>query len=110
MTSPFPSSMFSWLFFGFCASSAIASVQLTLSLIIRSFAVPIGISLLGGIIGIAVRAKGLGLYSPYSLFPIGMCSNNPEGNLECSIISFMISCILFVLIFSGISILKMKKR
>ncbi len=110
LTSPVPSGMFSWLFFGFCASCAIAAAQLALSLIIRSFAVPIGISLLGGIMGIAVRSKGLGLYYPYSLFPIGMCSNNPEGNLEFSVISFMISCILFVIIFSGISILKIKKR
>ena len=110
LTSTVPSNMLLWLFFGFCASGAIASVQLALSLIIRSFAVPIGISLLGGIIGIAVRSKGLGLYFPYSLFPIGMCSNYPEGNLECSVILFMISCILFVIIFSGVSIFKMKKR
>ena len=109
-TTQFPKEMFLWLFLGLCASAAIASIQLAFSLIIKSFAAPIGISLLCGFIGMAIRAKGFGLYFPYSLFSIGMCSNNPEGNLECSAISFMASCILFVIIFSGVSILKMKKR
>lgn len=110
LTSPVPSNIFTWLFFGFCASSAIASVQLVLSLIIRSFAVPIGISLLGGIISIAVTAKGLGLYFPYSLFSIGMCSNNPNSSMLYSVVSFTISCSLFVIIFSNLGILKMKKE
>lgn len=104
-----PKEMFLWIFLGFIASAAIASIQLVLSIIIRSFAVPIGISLIGGIIGLAINAKGYGVYFPYSLFSIGMCSNNPESNMECSIISFMISCIVFISLFSWISILKIKK-
>ncbi|NMF04678.1 ABC transporter permease [Clostridium beijerinckii] len=109
-TTPIPSEMFLWLLQGLCAGSTIVSIQLALSLIIRSFAVPIGISLLGGIIGMAFSAKGLGLYFPYSLFSIGMCANNPSSNMGYSITSFMISCILFVIIFSKIGILKINNR
>lgn len=110
ITGPLPLKMFLWLLYGFFGGCAIASVQLALSLIIKSFAVPIGISLLGGIIEIAFRAKGLGLFFPYALFSIGMCANNPDSNLEYSAISFIISCLLFVVIFSLIGISKIRKR
>lgn len=109
-TTQFPKEMFWWLFLGLCASSAIASVQLALSLIIKSFAVPIGISLLGGFIGIAAMAKGFGLYFPYSLFSIGMCASNPSANMNYSITSFIISCIVFVVVFSKLSILKFEGK
>lgn len=109
-TTPVPKEMFWWLFLGLCASNAITSVQLALSLIIKSFAVPIGISLIGGFVGIAAMAKGFGLYYPYSLFSIGMCANNPSASMHYSIVSFMISCILFIIIFSKLSILKMKNN
>lgn len=110
LTTTFPNEMFWWLFLGLCASAAITSVQLALSLMIKSFAVPIGISLLGGFIGIAAMAKGVGLYFPYSLFSIGMCANNASENMQYSIISFIVSCILFVIIFSKLSIIKMKSN
>lgn len=109
-TTPIPKEVFLWLFLGLCASSAIASIQLALSLKIRSFAVPIGISLLGGIVGLAATSKGFGLYFPYSLFSVGMHSNNPGTNMGYSVIAFMISCIAFVVIFSGFSISKMRER
>jgi hypothetical protein len=109
-TASFPKEIFEWLFFGLCASAAITSVQLALSLIINSFAVPIGISLLGGFMGIAAIAKGFGLYFPYSLFSIGMCANNSSENMQYNIISFITSCILFIAIFSKLSIIKMKNN
>lgn len=109
-TTSFPKEIFEWLFLGLCASAAITSVQLSLSLIIKSFAVPIGISLLSGFMGIAAMAKGFGLYFPYSLFSIGMCANNSSENMQYSIISFITSCIVFIAIFSNLSIFKMKNN
>ncbi|WP_053956724.1 ABC transporter permease [Inediibacterium massiliense] len=106
---PMPNELFLWLLFGFFASIAISSLQLAFSLVMRSFSIPIGIALIGGILGLVISAKGFGLYFPYSLFSIGMCSNNPSGNMEYDMITFMISCIVFVMIFSGLSILKMKR-
>ena len=42
------------------------------SMVIRSFAVPIGIGLVGGIGGLLAANKGLGLWYPYSLYSLGM--------------------------------------
>lgn len=108
-TTPIPKEVFLWLLLGLCASTVIASLQLALSLLIRSFAVPVAISLLGGIAGLAARAKGFGPYFPYSLFSVGMCANGPSEGMECSVILFLVSCILFLIIFSGVGILKMKR-
>jgi hypothetical protein len=108
--TPIPKEVVLWLFFGLVAGAVLASVQLTISLIIESFAVPIGISLIGGVIGLAARAKGLGIYFPYSLSSIGMCSNNPEASMEYSVLFFIGSCIVYILIFSRIGILKLMKN
>ena len=97
-----------WLSLGLVAGGAIAAFQLMLSLIIRSFAIPIGVGLLGGIVGLRMRASGFGLYCPYSLFAIGMRSNNPEANLECSLISFIGMCFFFIVCFIIWGIRKMK--
>ncbi|WP_027626422.1 ABC transporter permease [Clostridium lundense] len=107
-TTKIPSEMFLWLLLGFCAGAAIVSVQLTISLVIKSFSVPIGISLLGGFLGVAATAKGVGLYFPYSLFSIGMCANNPSAAAGYSISAFVISCVLFVIIFSKLGIIALE--
>lgn len=109
-TTAIPSEMLLWLLWGLCAGSAIVSIQLALSIIIKSFAVPIGLSLLGGFLGVAAIAKGVGLYFPYSLFSIGMCANNPSANMGYSTTSFMISCILFVIIFSELGIKNLEQN
>lgn len=61
------------------------------------------LAFIGGILGLAFRAEGLGLFFPYSLFSIGMCSNDPL-NIECSIISFIISSVIFTAVFCIIGI------
>jgi ABC-2 type transport system permease protein len=40
----------------------ICAFQLCLSLVIRSFAVPVGIALIGGILGLVAMAKGYGVW------------------------------------------------
>lgn len=109
LEAPVPRELLLWLFFGLCASSAIVAIQLALSLMIRSFAVPVAISLLGGIFGLAAKAEGFGLYFPYSLFSVGMCASDPAGGIGYSVILFMVSCTAFVIIFSSLGILKMKR-
>lgn len=99
-TEPMPSSFILLLLLGSIGSLPSIALQLTLSLRIRSFAVPVGISMIAGILGLAFRAKGLGIFFPYSLFSIGMCSNDPF-NIQCNISSFIISCLIFTSIFSA---------
>lgn len=98
------------LILGSLGSMPIIALQLVFSLKIKSFAAPVGISMIGGILGLAFRAKGFGLYFPYSLFSVGMCSNDP-ANIEFSIAAFIISCLVFSAIFSfiGVQILGKEK-
>jgi ABC-2 type transport system permease protein len=42
----------------------ICAFQFCLSLVIRSFAVPLGIALIGGILGLVAMAKGYGVWFP----------------------------------------------
>lgn len=108
-TAPLPKELVSWLFYGTIAGSVIAALQLAISLVIKSFSIPIGIALMGGVIGLGVRAAGVGLCFPYSLFAIGMNANSPESGLECSGFIFSIICAIFILCFAFIGIRKMKE-
>lgn len=110
LTAPIPLQLPIWLLCGFLGTTVICALQLLISLIIRSFAVPVGIALIGGISGLAMLTKGYGIYFPYSFLTLGMHSNNPSGAMECNLSQFIISCIIYLLIFSTISILWIKKR
>ncbi len=56
---------------GALGALAVIAAQLVLAMVIRSFAVPIFLGLLGGITGIFISSKGHGLLWPYSL----MCNS-----------------------------------
>ena len=105
-----PSQILVWILRGTLAAMAIGALQLLLSMCIRSFSVPIGIALAGGVAGLVISNKGLGLYWPYALMLMGMNSNKNEDTLACHSLSFFLSVLLFFLAFSGISILLLKKR
>lgn len=62
ITEPLPEDLLSWLFCGMLGGIAICTLQLFLSLIIRSFAVPVVIALLGGISGMLATAQGKGIF------------------------------------------------
>lgn len=105
-----PSRILVWILRGTLAAMAIGALQLLLSMCIRSFSVPIGIALAGGVAGLVINSKGLGLYWPYALMLMGMNSNKNEDTLAGHSLSFFLSVLLFFLAFSGISILLLKKR
>lgn len=105
-----PAETFIWMLQGFVGGLAITSLQLLLGAVLKSFALPIGIAILGSFAGLLFSNKGWGLYFPYSLMIVGMNSNRSEDVLSDSRFPFFISCILFCLLFlySGIVILKKK--
>lgn len=108
LNSAFPEDAASWFLFGTIGAVAVCCVQLFLSLIIRSFAIPIGIALAGGIMGIWVTNKGLGLRYPYSLYSIGMRSNNP--NLELDAAAHLASSAVYIIIFATLSVFWLRKH
>lgn len=105
-----PGEIFFWLLRGTLAAAAIGSLQLFLSMVIRSFAIPIGIALMGGILGMLLFNKGAGIYWPYSLMVMGMNSNKAEDALSGNFLPFLLSTLIFFLIFyvAAVHILKVK--
>lgn len=98
-----------WLLRGSVGGLAIAALQLVLSMIIRSFAVPIALALMGSILGLLVSNGGLGLFWPYSLMLMGMNANKDENMVE-NMAGFGISAVLFLVLFTGAGIWYLKKR
>ena len=67
-----------------------------LAMVIRSFAVPIFLGLLGGILGIFAGSKGFSLLWPYALMQAGMNANRSEDALTGSYGMFFLSCVLWL--------------
>lgn len=97
-----------WLLCGALGSIAICAVQLFLSLWLRSFAVPVALAMVGGIIGLLFTSQGWGLYFPYALLSLGMRANNP--NLVLELPQFILSAVFYTLLFAALTICLLKKR
>ena len=91
--------LITWCLFGTLGGSVMASLQLMISLFIKSFALPVGISLGGGLSGMVFLAKHLGHIWPYSLMAYGMNSNAPQELIKSGYMSFVIICIVYIAIF-----------
>ena len=89
---------------------AVIAAQLVLSMIIRSFAVPIFLGLLGGIAGMLAGAKGYSLLWPYALMQMGMNANKSEDVLSGRYVPFLLSCMLWTAGMFAAAWLAMKKR
>lgn len=79
LTSAIPKELPGWLLRGWIAAITISALQSALSMRIRSFAVPIGISLCAVFIGLGMYVSNLGLFFPHSLMTIGMGVLSQEG-------------------------------
>ncbi len=95
-TTPVPVELVYWLARGWLGFTVYAALLLIPSLIIRSFAVPVALALLGGFLGLPALIKGYGLYYPFSLVPFSMCCNNPTEPMACSTPAFLTSCAIYL--------------
>ena len=100
-----PPSGFSAARFG---AVVVCCVQLLLSLLIRSFAVPIGIALAGGILGLYMTNHDYGMNYPYSIYCLGMRANNP--NMEISTLTLIVNSIGYIAIFAALSVFYLRKH
>lgn len=105
----FPLEALGYLLRGTLAGAAIGALQLFLSMVIRSFALPIILALLGSIGSIYAAAKGTGLFFPYSLMMLGMNANRAEDMLEGRLAAFLASSVGMFLLFYLLSVLYLKK-
>lgn len=104
-----PLQIWLWLMRGTLGGLAIAAVQLFLSAMLRSFALPIAMGFLAGVGGFLLSNVGLGLYCPYSLMMLGMNSNRAEDALAESAPAFYVSCLLFLGLFFFLGVRYLRK-
>lgn len=105
-----PAELGSWLALGSLAGIAIASLQSLLSMIIKSFAIPVGIALIGSVAGLMAANYGYGLYCPYSLLALGMDANGKGFLALGQTVPYIISCAAFTALFALIAVFYLKGR
>ncbi len=110
LTAPLPFELVYWVVRGWWALTVQAALLLCVALMVRSFAVPVAAGILGGFCGLPALVKGVGVYFPFSLLELGMCSHNPAEPMDCSAAAFVISSFLYLLLGFAISVLWLKKR
>ena len=106
--APVPPQLAEWLLCGGLGGMAVCAVQLFLSLLLPSFAIPVAIALVGGIAGLMVTAQGLGLWFPYSLLSLGMRANDPTMELNVAVL--LLSSVGYTCLFALLTVLLLKKR
>ena len=106
--APIPPELPGWLFFGGLGGVAVCALQLYLSLVIRAFAIPVAIALVGGIAGLMLTSQGLGYAFPYSLLCLGMRANNPTMALDLG--PFLLGCGVYILVFFVLSVRYLSRR
>lgn len=110
LTAPIPRELISWLTCGTLGGIVMVAIQLFLSMLFKSFALPVGISLAGGISGLVALAKGFGNIYPYSLMAYGMRANAPQTLMTDGYYSFALICIAFIAMFTVAGSLWLSKR
>lgn len=104
-----PAEILLWLLRGSIGGMGIAALQLGLSMVIRSFAVPIALALMGSVMGLMLSNGGLGLFWPYSLMLMGMNANK-DTDMIGNMLGFGLSTSVFFLLFTGAGIWYLKKK
>lgn len=99
-----------WCGFGTLGGLVLVEIQLLISLCIRSFALPVAISLGGGISGLVFLAKDLGHLWPYSLMAYGMGSNAPQELMKSGYTQFVLMCAAYFLLFAAAGTIALTKR
>lgn len=107
---PFPLETVGWALRGWFASLSIGALQLGLSLRIRSFATPIGISLCAVFVGLGMYIIKVGLFFPFSLLTIGMGVLNQDKLTDTQNILFWSMNVVFIILFSSMAIRRLKVK
>ncbi|WP_088186871.1 ABC transporter permease [Desulfosporosinus sp. FKA] len=110
LVSPIPPELSEWLLYGTGGGIVICALQLCLSLVLRSFAAPVGIALIGGVMGLAAFAKGYGVWFPYSLLCLGMRANKAGGGMQCSTEQFVLNSLGYLAIGIIFAVVWLKQR
>lgn len=102
-----PSALYERLFSGILGCIAIASVQIFLSLVIHSFAVPVGLALAGSLAGLACLIQGWNYALPYALLQFGLGSTDLQRDMNLPM--FTAVCAGFTIVFFLMSVLYLQR-
>lgn len=105
-----PAATLYYVFRGLLGGMVIVSFQLLLSMVIRSFAAPIAVAILGSITGLLAANSSFGILYPYSLLMLGMNANRSEDMLAGNSLPFLISCVFYIVLFTFLSTFILKSR
>ena len=95
---------------GTLGALAVIAAQLLLAMVIRSFAVPIFLAIVGGIAGMLLGSKGYSLLWPYCLMQAGMNANRSEDVLAGQAVQFAAASALWLAAMFVIAYLLLKER
>lgn len=100
--SALPSELLVWLGCGTLGGIVLVSAQLLVSLIIKNFAAPVGIALIGGLSGFSRAGKRFRPYIPifaYGVWNEFQCASASNGR---GYLNFTLTCIIYIVIFTTI--------
>ncbi len=110
LNSELPVELLGWILRGWISALTISTLQLALSMRIRSFAVPIGIGFCASILGLGMYVIGLGMLFPHSLLTIGMGVLSQSSILsQGNHLLFYIMSVLYIVAISLLAIYRMRK-
>ena len=102
-----PAVFYECMLCGAISCVAISAAQIFLSLIIRSFAIPVGIALGGSAAGIAFVVKGWIYALPYAMLQTGLKSTTLEW--ETNLGGFIMAAATYIALFYLLSVLYLKR-
>lgn len=105
-----PAATLYYVFRGLLGGMVIVSLQLLLSMMIRSFAAPIAIAILGSITGLLAANSSFGILYPYSLLMLGMNANKTEDMLAGSSLPFVMSSVFYLVLFTALAAFLLKRQ
>ena len=109
IASDLPAELAGWVFRGWMAALTIGTMQLALSMRIRSFAAPIGIGLCAVFIGLGMYVTHLELFFPHSLLTTGMGVLSQTSLSTGESVLFAIMNLLYIVVISTVTIHRMRK-
>lgn len=110
LRGPLPPELPRWLMMGACAGTCVCAVQLLFSMCIRSFAPPVGMALLGGVMGLGMSTMNLGLLCPYALMALGMNGNGANALASQQYGAFFAACAAFTALAWTLAAQRLKRR
>ncbi|ACV21638.1 Uncharacterized protein conserved in bacteria [Slackia heliotrinireducens] len=98
-----------WLLFAWVGGIACVAWQLFFSLVIRSFAAPVGIAVAGGLAGFFMYARGIWFACPYSLMTRALNSNGIEALTSGDAVVLVVVAVLYTAVAVGSSVFLLSK-